>query len=44
MLDEKRRISLCQDYASGQTLSVKIPIDAVEIDEDQIEGSHTRLR
>jgi hypothetical protein len=40
MLDEKRLISFCQDYDNGRTLSVKIPIDSVEIGEDQTEPNH----
>jgi hypothetical protein len=40
MLDEKRRISFCQDYENGLTSSVKIPMDVVEIGEDQIEQNH----
>jgi hypothetical protein len=43
VLVENRHISFCQDYENGQTLGVKIPIDTVEIDEDQIKD-HTRLR
>ena len=34
MLDEKRRISFCQDYENNRTINVKIPIDTVEIDEN----------
>jgi integrase len=37
MLDEKGRISFCQDYDDGRILSVKIPIDSVEVGEDQTE-------
>ncbi|MDQ6864669.1 MAG: hypothetical protein M3044_12690 [Thermoproteota archaeon] len=40
MLDEKRRISFCQDYENNRPISVKIPIDAVDIGEDETEQNH----
>jgi hypothetical protein len=38
ILDEKGRISFCQDYDNGRTLSV--PIERVEIDENGIGIQH----
>jgi predicted nuclease with TOPRIM domain len=40
MLDEKGRISFCQDYENSRTISVKIPIDMVEIGEDEGKQNH----
>jgi hypothetical protein len=40
ILDEKGRLSFCQDYENGRTISVKIPIDTVEIGENAIDQNH----
>jgi hypothetical protein len=40
MLDEKGRISFCQDYENSRTISIKIPFDMVEIGEDEGKQNH----
>jgi hypothetical protein len=36
MLDEKGRISFCQDYENNRTISVKIPMETVEVDQNSM--------